>query len=72
VDAHGTVLETFRAVEHGGDGCISEIDALRGDFSQVPYDDIRDDVEVLGPRERLRVRASARSYFASLSWTMAS
>ncbi|MCW2848304.1 MAG: monooxygenase FAD-binding protein [Marmoricola sp.] len=72
MDAHGTVLETFRAVEHDGDCCISEIDVLRGDFSQLLYDDTSDDLEVFGPRERLRVRASARSYFASLSSTMAS
>jgi 2-polyprenyl-6-methoxyphenol hydroxylase-like FAD-dependent oxidoreductase len=47
VDADGTVLETFRADEDGGDGYISEIEILRGDLSRVLYDDTRDDVEYL-------------------------
>ena len=51
MDADGTVLETFRAEDHDGDGYISEIEILRGDFSQVLYDDTRDDVEyVFGDR----------------------
>ena len=32
VDADGNVLETFRAEDDGGDGYISEIEILRGDF----------------------------------------
>lgn len=47
VDADGTVLETFRADDDGGDGYISEIEILRGDLSQVLYDDTRDGVEYL-------------------------
>ncbi len=47
VDADGNVLETFRAEDHGGDGYISEIEVLRGDFSQVLYDDTKADVEYL-------------------------
>ena len=39
VDADGNVLETFRADDHGGDGYISEIEILRGDLSQVLYED---------------------------------
>ncbi len=51
VDADGNVLETFRAEDHDGDGYISEIEILRGDFAQVLYDDTRDDVEyVFGDR----------------------
>ena len=51
VDADGTVLETFKAEDHGGDGYIAEIEVLRGDFAQVLYDDTRDDVEyVFGDR----------------------
>ncbi len=51
VDADGNVLETFRAVDDGGDGYISEIEVLRGDFSQVLYDDTRAGVEyVFGDR----------------------
>ena len=51
VDADGNVLETFRADDHGGDGYISEIEILRGDLSQVLYDDTRDGVEyVFGDR----------------------
>ncbi|MEU2043448.1 FAD-dependent monooxygenase [Nocardia niwae] len=45
VDADGNVLETHRADDDGGDGYISEIEILRGDLSQVLYDDTRDDVE---------------------------
>ncbi|MFJ2837147.1 FAD-dependent monooxygenase [Nocardia sp. NPDC087230] len=47
VDATGTVLETVRADDDGGDGYIAEIEILRGDLSQVLYDDTRDDVEYL-------------------------
>jgi 2-polyprenyl-6-methoxyphenol hydroxylase-like FAD-dependent oxidoreductase len=51
VDADGNVLETYRADEDGGDGYISEIEVLRGDFSQVLYDDTSDSVEyVFGDR----------------------
>ena len=51
VDADGNVLETFRADDNDGDGYISEIEVLRGDFSQVLYDDTRDGVEyVFGDR----------------------
>jgi 2-polyprenyl-6-methoxyphenol hydroxylase-like FAD-dependent oxidoreductase len=51
VDADGNVLETYRADDHDGDGYISEIEILRGDFSQVLYDDTRDSVEyVFGDR----------------------
>src|SRR6478609_582427 len=42
VDVDGKVLETFRADDDGGDGYISEIEILRGDLSQVIYDDTRD------------------------------
>lgn len=45
VDAHGNVLETFRADADGGDGYISEIEILRGDLARVLYDDTRDHVE---------------------------
>ncbi|SFC95329.1 2-polyprenyl-6-methoxyphenol hydroxylase [Nocardioides terrae] len=45
VDAAGNVLETHRVEDHDGDGYISEIEILRGDLSQVLYDDTRDDVE---------------------------
>jgi 2-polyprenyl-6-methoxyphenol hydroxylase-like FAD-dependent oxidoreductase len=45
VDADGNVLETYRAEDDGGDGYISEIEVLRGDFSQVLYDDTKADVE---------------------------
>ena len=45
VDADGNVLETYRADDHGGDGFIAEIEILRGDLSQVLYDDTRDGVE---------------------------
>lgn len=47
VDADGKVLETYRADDDGGDGYISEIEILRGDFSRVLHDDTRDDVEYL-------------------------
>jgi 2-polyprenyl-6-methoxyphenol hydroxylase-like FAD-dependent oxidoreductase len=47
VDADGTVLETYRADDDGGDGYISEIEILRGDLSQILYDDTRDGVEYL-------------------------
>jgi 2-polyprenyl-6-methoxyphenol hydroxylase-like FAD-dependent oxidoreductase len=45
VDAAGKVLETYRAEDDGGDGYISEIEVLRGDFSQVLYDDTSADVQ---------------------------
>src|SRR3954447_24382054 len=47
VDADGNVLETFRAEDNDGDGYIAEIEVLRGDFSQVLYDDTRDHVEYI-------------------------
>jgi 2-polyprenyl-6-methoxyphenol hydroxylase-like FAD-dependent oxidoreductase len=51
VDVDGKVLETFRADDDGGDGYIAEIEILRGDLSQVLYDDTRDGVEyVFGDR----------------------
>ncbi|MEV4050034.1 FAD-dependent monooxygenase [Amycolatopsis sp. NPDC049688] len=51
VAADGTVLETFRAEDDGGDGYISEIEILRGDLSRVLYEDTRDGVEyVFGDR----------------------
>jgi 2-polyprenyl-6-methoxyphenol hydroxylase-like FAD-dependent oxidoreductase len=51
VDVDGTVLETYRADDDGGDGYISEIEILRGDLSRVLYDDTRDGVEyVFGDR----------------------
>jgi 2-polyprenyl-6-methoxyphenol hydroxylase-like FAD-dependent oxidoreductase len=51
VDVDGNVLETFRADDDGGDGYIADIEILRGDLSQVLYDDTRDGVEyVFGNR----------------------
>ena len=51
VDVDGKVLETFRADDHGGDGYIADIEILRGDLSQVLYDDTRQGVEyVFGDR----------------------
>jgi 2-polyprenyl-6-methoxyphenol hydroxylase-like FAD-dependent oxidoreductase len=51
VDVDGNVLETYRADDDGGDGYISEIEILRGDLSEVLYDDTRDGVEyVFGDR----------------------
>jgi 2-polyprenyl-6-methoxyphenol hydroxylase-like FAD-dependent oxidoreductase len=51
VDGDGNVLETHRVEDNDGDGYISEIEVLRGDFSQVLYDDTRDRVEyVFGDR----------------------
>ncbi|GAA3440465.1 FAD-dependent monooxygenase [Kutzneria kofuensis] len=47
VDVDGNVLETYRADDDGGDGYISEIEILRGDLSQVLYEDTRDGVEYL-------------------------
>ncbi|WP_216897809.1 FAD-dependent monooxygenase [Nocardia alni] len=47
VDADGNVLETYRADDDGGDGYIAEIEILRGDLSQVLYDDTRDGVEYI-------------------------
>jgi 2-polyprenyl-6-methoxyphenol hydroxylase-like FAD-dependent oxidoreductase len=51
VDVDGNVLETFAVEDDGGDGYISDIEILRGDLSQVLYDDTRDGVEyVFGDR----------------------
>ena len=51
VDADGTVLETYRADDDGGDGYIADIEILRGDLSQVLHEDTRDGVEyVFGDR----------------------
>jgi 2-polyprenyl-6-methoxyphenol hydroxylase-like FAD-dependent oxidoreductase len=51
VNADGNLLETYRAEDDGDDGYISEIEVLRGDFSQVLYDDTSADVEyVFGDR----------------------
>ncbi|MET9230374.1 FAD-dependent monooxygenase [Lentzea sp. NPDC003310] len=51
VDADGTVLETYRAEDDGGDGHIADIEVLRGDLSQVLHDDTREHVEyVFGDR----------------------
>ena len=47
VDVDGTVLETYRADDDGGDGFIADIEILRGDLSQVLYDDTRDNVKYL-------------------------
>ena len=47
VDADGNVLETYRAEDDDGDGYISEIEVLRGDFAQVLYDDTRDGAEYI-------------------------
>ena len=47
VDADGTVLETFRVDDDGGDGFIADIEILRGDLSRVLHDDTRDGVEYL-------------------------
>ncbi|MEV6886550.1 FAD-dependent monooxygenase [Streptomyces sp. NPDC051135] len=47
VDVHGQVLETFRADDEGGDGFVADIEILRGDLSQLLYDDTRDHVEYL-------------------------
>src|SRR3954453_19803538 len=51
VDVNGNILETYRADDAGGDGYIAEIEILRGDLSQVLYDNTRDTVEyVFGDR----------------------
>jgi 2-polyprenyl-6-methoxyphenol hydroxylase-like FAD-dependent oxidoreductase len=47
VDTDGNVLETHSAEDFDGDGYISEIEVLRGDFSQVLYDDTKSNVEYL-------------------------
>ncbi len=47
VDADGNVLETYRVEDDDGDGHIAEIEVLRGDFSQVLYDDTRDRIEYI-------------------------
>jgi 2-polyprenyl-6-methoxyphenol hydroxylase-like FAD-dependent oxidoreductase len=47
VDADGNVLETHRVDDHDGDGYISEIEILRGDLSQLLYDDTREGVEYI-------------------------
>src|SRR4051812_21895555 len=45
VDADGTVLETMPVEDNDGDGYVSEIEILRGDFSQLLHDDTRDGVD---------------------------
>src|SRR5580765_3792266 len=51
VDTDGNVLETYPVEDNGGDGYVSEIEVLRGDFAQVLFDDTRDRVEyVFGDR----------------------
>src|ERR1700749_154504 len=51
VDVDGNVLETYRAEDNNGDGYISQIEILRGDFAQLLYDDTRDKVDyVFGDR----------------------
>src|SRR4029453_13283271 len=51
LDVDGTVLETFRAEDDGGDGFIADIEILRGDLSRGLYADPRDGVEyVFGDR----------------------
>jgi 2-polyprenyl-6-methoxyphenol hydroxylase-like FAD-dependent oxidoreductase len=47
VDADGNVLQTYRAEDNDGDGYISEIEILRGDFAQVLYDDTHDRAEYI-------------------------
>src|SRR4051794_10204873 len=47
VDVDGKVLETYSAADDSGDGYIAEIEVLRGDLSQVLYDDTRDGVEYI-------------------------
>ncbi len=47
VDVDGNVLESVHAEDDGGDGFIAEIEILRGDLSQVLYDDTRDGVEYI-------------------------
>ena len=51
VDADGTVLETSRADDDGGDGYVADIEILRGDLSRALHDHSRDGVEhVFGDR----------------------
>lgn len=51
VDAEGTVLETFRAEDDGGDGYISEIEILRGDLARILHDHTSGEVDyVFGDR----------------------
>ena len=69
VDADGNVLETFRADDDGGDGYIAEIEILRGDLSQVLYDDTRDGVDVTfagGDRRRFDLVIGADGLHSSL------
>ncbi|MEV0248775.1 FAD-dependent monooxygenase [Nocardia sp. NPDC050712] len=47
VDGDGNILQTYRVDDDGGDGFIAEIEILRGDLSQVLYDNTRADVEYL-------------------------
>ncbi|HWD77745.1 MAG TPA: FAD-dependent monooxygenase [Kribbella sp.] len=47
VDVDGNVLETFNADDNGGDGYIAEIEILRGDLSEVLYDETHDGVEYI-------------------------
>ncbi|MEV6237771.1 FAD-dependent monooxygenase [Lentzea sp. NPDC051838] len=51
VDVDGNVVETYSAEDAGGDGFIADIEILRGDLSQILYDDTKDGVEyVFGDR----------------------
>ncbi|CAN5242722.1 hypothetical protein BH09ACT12_BH09ACT12_32770 [soil metagenome] len=47
VDAQGNILETMPAAENDGDGYVSKIEILRGDFAQILYDDTHDHLEYL-------------------------
>lgn len=47
VDADGNIVETHRAEDHGGDGYIADIEILRGDLSQILYDDTCETVEYI-------------------------
>lgn len=47
VDVDGNVLETHSAEDFDGDGYISEIEVLRGDFSQLLFDDTKGSVEYI-------------------------
>lgn len=45
VDADGTVRQTFRADDAGGDGFIADVEVLRGDLARLLHDDTRDRAE---------------------------
>ncbi|MFL6061661.1 MAG: FAD-dependent monooxygenase [Marmoricola sp.] len=47
VDAEGNVLATMPVEDSDGDGYVSEIEILRGDFAQILYDDTAADVEYI-------------------------